>query len=64
MSTVPREKLTPVTIRNVDIPFWSMVEFMVKWVVASIPAGVILALGAMGVIAVLQALLAAMVAGS
>ena len=27
---------------DVTIPFWSMVEFMVKWSIAAIPAGIIL----------------------
>lgn len=35
----------PVTVQITDIemPFWSMVVFMVKWVLASIPAFLILA---------------------
>ena len=31
-------KSEPVHITNIDIPFWSMVVFMVKWAIASIPA--------------------------
>lgn len=33
-----------VVVTNVQMPFWSMVVFMVKWVIASIPAFIILAL--------------------
>ncbi len=32
----------PVHITDIDIPFWSMVVFMVKWAIASIPALLIL----------------------
>jgi hypothetical protein len=31
-----------VTVTNVKMPFWSMVGFMVKWTIASIPAAIIL----------------------
>jgi hypothetical protein len=31
----------PVTITDIDIPFWSVVWFMVKLAIATIPAGVI-----------------------
>ena len=31
-----------VTIVNIKMPFWSMVFFMVKWAIASIPAILIL----------------------
>jgi len=33
-----------VVVTDVDMPFWSMVGFMVKWAIASIPAAVILTL--------------------
>jgi hypothetical protein len=36
------EPLPPVSIRDIDIPFVSMVRFMVKWAIAAIPALVIL----------------------
>jgi hypothetical protein len=37
-----------VTVVNIKMPFWSMVIFMVKWAIASIPAILILVvLGAM-----------------
>lgn len=32
-----------VTVVDIKMPFWSMVIFMVKWVIASIPAFIILA---------------------
>ena len=32
----------PVTIEDIKMPFGSMVEFMVKWAIASIPAFIIL----------------------
>ncbi len=31
-----------VTVTNVKMPFWSMVGFQVKWVIASIPALIVL----------------------
>lgn len=31
-----------VTVTDIDMPFWSMVKFMVKWTVATIPAMVLL----------------------
>ena len=37
-----------VTVVDIKMPFWSMVVFMVKWAIASIPAIIILVvLGAM-----------------
>ena len=32
------EKTQAVTVTDIDIPFTSMVRFMVKWAIASIPA--------------------------
>lgn len=32
----------PTTIKNIEMPFFSMVSFMVKWAVATIPAALIL----------------------
>lgn len=46
-----------VIVTDIDMPFWSMVFFMVKWVIASIPAIIILALLAVGIPAFLRALL-------
>jgi len=34
--------ISQVNIVDVKMPFWSMVVFMVKWVIASIPAFIIL----------------------
>jgi hypothetical protein len=39
MSNVVRSE---VVVVNVNMPFWSMVRFMVKWAIAAIPAFVIL----------------------
>lgn len=35
--------VTRVVVTDVQMPFWSMVRFMVKWAIAAIPAMVILA---------------------
>lgn len=35
-------KANAVSIVDINMPFWSMVQFMIKWVVASIPAFIIL----------------------
>jgi hypothetical protein len=45
----------PVTIRDIDVPFWRIVMILVKWSIASIPAMIILML--------LVALLGAVVGG-
>jgi len=42
-----------VVVVDVNMPFWSMVWFMVKWAIAAIPAGIILALGYMLVMGIL-----------
>ena len=34
----------PVTIRDIDVPFWRIVMILVKWSIASIPAMIILML--------------------
>lgn len=39
-----------VVVTDIRMPFWSMVTFMVKWAVASIPAFIVLT--AMGFIAI------------
>jgi len=44
-----------VTVVDIRMPFWSMVTFMIKWAIASIPALIILA--------VLWTLLAALFGG-
>jgi len=42
-----------VVVTDIRMPFWSMVWFMVKWVIASIPAFIILAIIFWLVVAVL-----------
>jgi hypothetical protein len=39
----PREARNEVVVVDIDWPFWSMVRFMVKWVIAAIPAILLLA---------------------
>jgi hypothetical protein len=38
------EGANPVTIRDIDVPFWRVVAILVKWSIASIPAMIILAI--------------------
>lgn len=40
----PRLVTGTVTIRDIDMPFWSMVGFMLKWAIAAIPAAFIFAI--------------------
>jgi hypothetical protein len=42
--TLGGSSATNVVITDIRVPFWSMVDFMVKWAIASIPAAIILAL--------------------
>jgi hypothetical protein len=42
-------------IVDIDLPFWSMVNFMVKWAVAAIPALIILIILAFFAVAILSA---------
>lgn len=37
------QNITGITIKDINMPFWSMVGFMVKWAFASIPAMFIIA---------------------
>lgn len=39
-----RVESQPVTVVDIQMPFWSMVTFMVKWSIAAIPALMILAI--------------------
>jgi hypothetical protein len=32
----------PVTVREIDVPFWRIVVILMKWTVASIPAMIVL----------------------
>ncbi len=34
----------PVTIRDIDVPFWRIVLILIKWSLAAIPASIILVL--------------------
>jgi hypothetical protein len=36
-----KQSRTPVTIHDIDIPFWSLVTFLVKLAIAAIPAAII-----------------------
>lgn len=47
----PREARNEVVVVDIHWPFWSMVRFMVKWVIAAIPAILLLALIGAGVAA-------------
>jgi hypothetical protein len=38
------EGANPVTIRDVDVPFWRIVMILIKWSIAAIPAAIIVAL--------------------
>lgn len=42
MSTLPSDRPTRVEVVNFDIPFGQMIWLMIKWVLASIPAMIIL----------------------
>ena len=44
----PPQQTARVTVTDIDMPFWSMVRFMVKWAVAAIPALVLLLAAAFG----------------
>ncbi len=35
---------TPVVVFGFDMPFWALVKFLIKLAVASIPAGIVIAL--------------------
>ena len=41
-----------VTVTDIKMPFWSMVTFMLKWVIATIPAMFILAFAWIGFIVI------------
>ncbi|MGH6737397.1 MAG: hypothetical protein ACRECX_15170 [Methyloceanibacter sp.] len=34
----------PVTIRNIDVPFWRIVVILIKWSIAAIPAAIVVGL--------------------
>ncbi|WP_280136609.1 hypothetical protein [Methyloceanibacter superfactus] len=31
----------PITIRDIDVPFWRIVMILIKWSIAAIPAAII-----------------------
>jgi hypothetical protein len=39
---VSEEERQEVVVVDIDMPFWSMVRFMIKWAIASIPAIIVL----------------------
>ena len=41
---MPTEPNTQVTVVDIQMPFWSMVVFLVKFAIASIPAVIILSI--------------------
>ena len=41
-TSVPDSSNPGVVVTDIKMPFWSMVRFMVKWAIASIPAVIIL----------------------
>jgi hypothetical protein len=53
------EGSNPVTIRDIDVPFWRIVTILIKWSIAAIPAAIIVAI----IYAVIFALLGGIVAG-
>jgi hypothetical protein len=47
-----------VSVADINMPFWSMVIFMVKWAIAAIPAFIILMVLFWGFVAVMVAIFA------
>lgn len=45
----------PVTIRDIDVPFWRIVTILIKWSIAAIPAAII--------VTILYAIIFALVGG-
>jgi hypothetical protein len=44
MSDAPLGPASPVVVVGFDMPFWPLVRFMVKASIASVPAGIVIAL--------------------
>ena len=44
MANAPVPAVAPVVVVGFDMPFWPLVRFLVKVAIASIPAGLIIAL--------------------
>ncbi len=59
METTPPEPPARVSVVDIDMPFGSMVSFMIKWTLAAIPALLILAICG----ALLAALLGGLLSG-
>jgi hypothetical protein len=36
-----RDGSNPITIRDIDVPFWRIVTILIKWSIAAIPAAII-----------------------
>ena len=53
------ESKAQVVVTDIQMPFWSMVRFMLKWSVATIPAAIVLVCAAFGALVILS-LIAAM----
>ena len=53
---MPEHPRQEVVVVDVQIPFWSMVMFMVEWAIATIPAVIILALLGFFLVAILGGL--------
>jgi hypothetical protein len=49
----------PITIRDIDVPFWRIVTILIKWSIAAIPAAIIVTI----VYALLFALLGGIAVG-
>jgi hypothetical protein len=43
----------PVTIRDIDVPFWRIVMILIKWSIAAIPAAIIITILSAIIVAVL-----------
>jgi hypothetical protein len=44
MSQISSASVTPVVVIGFDMPFWPLVRFLIKIAIASIPAGIVIAL--------------------
>ncbi len=62
MQSILNEK-HEVTVTDIKMPFWSMVAFMIKWTIATIPAMILLFFIAIG-FAILGKILFAAMAGA
>ena len=44
--------LPQVTVADINMPFWSMVRFMIKWAFASLPALIVVSVVCGGILAI------------